>query len=275
MKVIKKINTSAAIALDSAGNEVVILGKGVGFPSVPYDLTDLSVIERTFYDVDSKSFSIIKTLPEKIIAASAEIAEIAEIELDAELNPNLTFTLADHLNFAVERLKRGMDLTGAVSYDISHLYPKETALGHKGLRILKEVANIVLPASEAINIAMHLLNAELKVNDISIVMKNAKILTEIEKLIETRLNYELDKQSYEYSRFISHIRYLTQRLSTKEQTNIKNEGMLTTLAQEYPDIYECTLAIVDYLDGTWGWKCNDDEILYLMLHINRVKTKER
>ena len=54
MKITKKINTSAALALDSTGREVVVLGKGIGFPPVPYELNDLSKIERTFYDVDPK-----------------------------------------------------------------------------------------------------------------------------------------------------------------------------------------------------------------------------
>ena len=44
MKIIKKINTSAAIALDSFGKEIVVFGKGIGFPSVPYELEDLSLI---------------------------------------------------------------------------------------------------------------------------------------------------------------------------------------------------------------------------------------
>ena len=48
MKIIKKINTSAAIALDSMGREIVVFGKGIGFPAVPYELEDLSLIERTF-----------------------------------------------------------------------------------------------------------------------------------------------------------------------------------------------------------------------------------
>lgn len=48
MQIIKKINTSAALALDKTGHEIVVMGKGIGFPPVPYELNDLSKIERTF-----------------------------------------------------------------------------------------------------------------------------------------------------------------------------------------------------------------------------------
>lgn len=106
MKIIKKINTSAAFALDSTGREVVVVGKGIGFPPVPYELTDLSAIERTFYDVDPKYIGILSELPKELLVICADIAEQAEIELNCELNQNLPFTLADHLNFAHERLKK-------------------------------------------------------------------------------------------------------------------------------------------------------------------------
>ncbi|MDQ0360428.1 PRD domain-containing protein [Breznakia pachnodae] len=271
MKIIRKINTSAAIALDSNGEEIVVIGKGIGFPPVPYELTDLSKIERTFYDVNSRYFGVIGTLPQPIIIASAEIVEMAEMELGSNLNPSLPFTLADHLNFAVERLRKGMNLTNAIAYDIRHFYPNEVKIGDKALIILKERANITLPENEAINIALHLINAESNVDDINAVMKTTKILDEIEGIVKKCLNIQIDNQTYEYSRFIAHLRYLIQRLSTDKHAEVKNRMMLATLAKEYPEIQRCANEVASYLEGTWGWKCNDDEILYLMLHINRIK----
>lgn len=42
MKIIRQINNNAALALDGNGKELVVLGRGVGFPKMPYELTDLS-----------------------------------------------------------------------------------------------------------------------------------------------------------------------------------------------------------------------------------------
>lgn len=67
MQIIKKINTSAALALDKTGHEIVVMGKGIGFPPVPYELNDLSKIERTFYDVDPKYLSMIAELSQPIV----------------------------------------------------------------------------------------------------------------------------------------------------------------------------------------------------------------
>ena len=62
MKIVKRINTNAAIAINGNKKEIVILGKGVGFPKVPYELTDISVIERIFYDIDPIYINILANL---------------------------------------------------------------------------------------------------------------------------------------------------------------------------------------------------------------------
>lgn len=42
MKITKKINNNVALAQDAKGRELIVFGKGVGFPATPYELTDLS-----------------------------------------------------------------------------------------------------------------------------------------------------------------------------------------------------------------------------------------
>ncbi|MBQ9327295.1 MAG: PRD domain-containing protein [Solobacterium sp.] len=270
MKIIKKINTSAAIAQDSMGREIVVLGKGIGFPNVPYELDDLSKIERTFYDVDPQYQGIIANIPERIVEVAAEISDMAENELEMELSPNFPFTLADHLNFAVERLKNGIDLTAAISYDIRYLYQKEYSIGRKALELMEDKADILLPDYEAVNIALHLINSEKGNNSATKVVRDARIVAEVDRIIEKTMGVTMDRNSYEYSRYVKHLMYLVQRFEMDSESEVKNGMMLNTLAKEYPLIYDCALKITNYFRGTWNWNCNKDETLYLMLHINRL-----
>lgn len=273
MKIIKQINNNAALALDGSGNEIVVLGRGVGFPKMPYELTDLSRVEKTFYDVNPQYLGMLADLPQPVMLASADIAELAEIELDCELNPNLPFTLADHLNFAIERIKRGIDLTTPLAYDVKHLYPRESELGMRALEILARHAGIRLPDSEAVNVALHLINAEAETGDMHSMMMTLKIISEVDAIVEAKLKIRLDKESFHYSRFTMHLRYLIQRLAAGNQVEERTSGMLRQLAREYPEIYLCARAVAEYFKNTWGWQCNDEELLYLMLHINRVQEK--
>ena len=81
MKLLRKINNNAAVAQDNRGREMVVLGRGVGFHPMPYELTDLSVVYRTFYDVDPQYYEILSNLPEDALLAAADITEQAEITL--------------------------------------------------------------------------------------------------------------------------------------------------------------------------------------------------
>ena len=165
MRLIKHVNNNAAIARDSAGNELVVLGKGIGFPKMPYELEDLSKIERTFYDTDPRYLDMIAALPKEILLASSDIVEQAEINLDCELNTNLPFTLADHISFAIERMNKGIEIIAPIAYDVAHLYPLEFELGQLALDIVQDYTDRRLPNTEAVSIAMHLITAQMQSGD--------------------------------------------------------------------------------------------------------------
>lgn len=67
MQVIKKLNNNFAICIDGEGKELIAVGKGIGFPKTPYEVEDLNLITRTFYDIDPKYIELFKDIPEKVI----------------------------------------------------------------------------------------------------------------------------------------------------------------------------------------------------------------
>lgn len=165
MKLLRKINNNAAVAQDRRGREMVVLGRGVGFHPMPYELTDLSVVYRTFYDVDPQYYEMLASLPEEALLAAADITEQAEITLHTELNPNLPFTLADHIAFAQQREKQGIRMAAPLHYDVQHLYPREYELGLRALETVRLRTGSSLPRAEAVSIALHIVNAELEGSD--------------------------------------------------------------------------------------------------------------
>ncbi len=276
IKITRRINTNAAIAVDKSGNEIVVFGKGIGFPQTPYELHDLSKIERTFYDIAPQYHAMIAELPQNVVLASAEIADQAEITLQCELNPNLPFTLADHLNFAVTRMQNGMNIPTPLAYDVKHLYPKETSLGLKALDILEKYTSIRLPDSEVYAVAMHIINAEAETGTINDMMFSLGIIHEMETIVENHIGFALEKESYSYSRFVMHLQFLIQRLSNGKQTDeYDDKNMLFELAREYPDDYVCANEVAKHLRKQYHWNCNNEEILYLMMHIHRVRCKNQ
>lgn len=271
MKVIKRINTNAAIALDSKGIEIVILGKGVGFPQVPYELEDLTKIERSFYDINPEYMSAFGRIPENIIEACGQIMELAEVTLKCEMNPNFPITLADHYYYAILREhSQELNVSSPLTDDVEYLYPVEYELGKKALEILSICTNEQLPLSEATNTALHLINAQAESDNMHSVMMSAKIISDIYSIIEEYFERKLDRKSFQCSRFNMHLRFMIQRLEKNAQLDNKMGNLIWQMAKEYPDNYVCTQRIVSYFEQHWGWKCNQDETLYLFIHINRV-----
>lgn len=275
MKITKKLNNNVALAVDGNGKELVVFGRGVGFPAMPYELTDLSKIQRTFYDVKSNYIQLATSLPEDMIILSADIVELAQASLSCDLNPNLTFTLADHLSFAIERCANGIELNTPLAYDVAHFYPREMELGKWALRIVKEQKKIDLPASEAINIALHLVNGEMEDSDMCFTLRATQVIQDITELIERQLNIKLDTASFNYSRFAMHLRYLLQRLEQDDQEDNGIGSAMRLTCIKYPAVYDCTLKIRDYLVNQFGRHCSEDELLYLFMHINRLRERSK
>lgn len=275
MKITKKLNNNVALAVDGNGKELVVFGRGVGFPAMPYELNDLSKIQRTFYDIKSNYIQLAASLPEDMIMLSADIVELAQASLSCNLNPNLTFTLADHLSFAVERCLNGIELNTPLAYDVAHFYPREMELGRQALRIVKENKEINLPDNEAINIALHLVNGEMEDSDMYSTLQATQVIQDISELIELKLDIRLDTASFNYSRFVMHLRYLLQRLEQNDQEDNGIGRAMRLTCIKYPAVYDCTLKVRDYLIEQYGWHCSEDELLYMFMHINRLHERSQ
>lgn len=273
LRILKKINNNVALALDSAGKEIIVFGRGIGFPAMPYELTDLSKIQRTFYDIKSNYVEMAAALPEDLVLLVADIVELARVDLDCDLNPNLPIMLADHLNFAIERFQAGMEVHNPLTYDIAHFYPAEMELGKQALEIIRQRKGIALPESEATNIALHLINGEMENSDMHDTLKTTKVIRDITGIIEQTLKITLDTSGFNYSRFTMHIRYLLQRIQQGTQEVNGMSSAMSQLIREYPDIYYCTTKVVSYFSKQFQWECNEDEKLYLFMHINRLKQR--
>lgn len=272
MKVIKKINNNAAICIDNHHHECVAFGKGIGFPTVPYELQDLSLIQRTFYGVSDTYYDLLNDIPVEIIEVSAKIVEVASSILKYDLDANIVFTLADHIHFAIQRFQQKMMMTTPFAFDIQHLYEEEMKIGEFSLKMIQHHLNVSLPNEEAIGIALHFINSEHRIMGIDSAEK--KIITELTQLIEQDYQIQIDQSGFNYSRFVSHIEYLLKRKNSQKSISKDSQKLLETMKRDLKQAYDCAVHCQDYLNQQLNTKLNDEEVLYLILHINRLCNRE-
>ncbi len=159
MKVIKNINNNVSLCLDSNNNEVVAFGKGIGFTKPPYEV-DLDKIQRTYYGIDPTYINMINDIPEDILDISDKIINYARIKLENPVSSNIVITLADHINFAIQRYKENMNIKLPIVHDIEYLFDTEMEIGEYALTLIRKTLKVFLPKEEAAYIALHIINAE-------------------------------------------------------------------------------------------------------------------
>lgn len=210
--IVRKLNNNVALAREDSGKELVVFGKGIGYPKTPYTLYDESRISKRFYGVSDKVLRIVASLSDDALLAATEIVELAHSELGCSLNPNLAFTLADHIQFAISRTTEGIPIENPLAAEIAAVYPRETAIGHRGVEIAHRYCRVQIPSTEAYAIAMHLVNGEMQntgsMGDMSLVMESTELIEKLMVIVERVLDQRIDRFSYAYMCFATHLRYL-------------------------------------------------------------------
>lgn len=135
MKVVKVLNNSVLLAVDDAGREVILMGKGLGFArKVGDELADRE-IEKVFVLKDRATLQNIIQLASEIDGLYVEIAKAAiDYAVDTyhmEQMEHLYLSLTDHLSFAVRRFREGKTLENfytldIIQYNLKLIYDKDS-----------------------------------------------------------------------------------------------------------------------------------------------------
>ena len=274
MRLLKKINNNFALAIDSGGNQVIVEGRGIGFNKMPCIIEDLSCISHTYYDYDEKYLSLISDIPQKIVDVAMLIYQRLISRINCTVNDSLPFILADHINFSIERFKKGIDVKMPLYYDLKQMYPLEYEVAKYGLKVIKENLSINLPNDEVSGIMLNIINAEVNKDKIVEAKKNGKRNVKITEIIEKELHITISKDSFNYSRFLTHMNYLYGRARDDDMHKTENQKIFKQVILEYPQINVCVEKISRYLKDEYLICLNDEEKLYLMLHINRLCSRE-
>ena len=279
MIVIKNINNNVSLCTDSRGQEVVVFGKGVGFVKPPQELP-LSKIERTFYDVSEQYLALLSDIPPEVVSFTAQQLMEIQDHLPYETNSNLVLTLADHLAFAMERVKRGIYIPMPSIYEMETSYPLEIRIGRRIVSAMEREFRIKLPSGEVQGVAMHFINARATATtpqaqaDATLEQRYEEILEQTTQIIEWELDLRVRRDTFNYARFATHVKYLLKRLMEKKHIDSSNLLLYETIREEYADVAACVDKISEYYERDLTVPLNKEEQLYLIMHINRVCSGE-
>ena len=274
--IVKRIvNNNIVIAENYKGQEVVAIGKGLGFRKSKYDTVFQNEVMKTYVLVEGSNkgqiLSLFEQIPFEIIELTQRIIDMAQKELNVKFNVNLIVALSDHINFSVNQYKAGFDLPTLVNEEIKRFYKEEYQVGRKAIKMINETLNISLKDDESTSIAFHLITAtEKRSNHDS--LKIMKGVNEIIQIVEDNFSVKLDEDSLAYSRFIIHLKFFMKTILFDEIK--RNDGVLASLisqvTKEYDKANRCVDKIADFVLENYNYQLSDEDRLYLVIHIVRI-----
>ncbi|WP_342429273.1 transcription antiterminator [Neobacillus sp. FSL H8-0543] len=271
----KVLNNNVLIAEHPAYEEVVLIGKGLGFNRKRGDFIDTEAVEKLFVLKNEKEQeSYIKLLPfidndslEVIISA----LDLIKQRTNSLLHEHIHVALTDHLMFAITRASQGMNMKNPFLVETKTLYRHEYEVASEVVQLIKEKTGVSLPIGEIGFIALHIHSAMTNKN-LSDVNQHSQLVSRLVGMVEEQFEIEIDKDGIDYMRLVRHIRFTIERVIKGEQVE-EPEKIASLLKEEYPVCYNLSWKLIKVMQQTLKMKVFDAEAVYLTMHLQRIQKK--
>lgn len=277
MTIEKVINNNIVSAFDETGREVVVMGRGIGFGNRPGAKIPEDKIEKIFR-IESGSVAdqfkeLLAGVPLEHAKISSDIISYAKGALKLKLNQSIYVTLTDHINFAIARCAKGINLENALLWEIKRFYPQEYELrkicgcpdqrASEG-RIARGRGRVYCTSF-----------CECRVwNEYRDALRFPNQMKEILEIVTRELGIKLDEGTLHYERFITHMKFLLQRVYRKELLPDEESDLADMISQKYPKEFACSKKVADYIEKTAECRLSGEEVMYLAIHIRRITMAE-
>ncbi|MFZ5275393.1 BglG family transcription antiterminator LicT [Enterobacter roggenkampii] len=277
MKIAKILNNNVVVVQDERGREQVVMGRGLAFQKRVGEALDTARVEKVFAlqsdELVRRLGELLSQIPLEVMTTCDRIIGLAAQRL-GKLQESLYITLTDHCYFAIERQKNGLAIKNVLLWDIKRLYPKEFELGQEARAIIARRLNVELEEDEAGFIALHLVTAQLN-SEMPEVMHVTRVMQEILQLVKYQLQLEYDEESLSYQRFVTHLKFFAQRMLTRTVVEDDDVSLHTAVKDNYEKAWKCAEKIAQHLNKSYQRELTTEEIMFLAIHIERVRKEGR
>ncbi|MDN4072685.1 glucose PTS transporter transcription antiterminator GlcT [Fictibacillus terranigra] len=270
---IKKIlNNNAVVATNASSQELIIIGKGIGFGKALGDFITNHAIDKLYILTNEKEQEQYKTLvhslEESFIELLNDVITHIEERMQTTLNEHIHVALTDHVAFAVKRLEQGMDIRNPFLSETQTLYPKEYTVAEEVIEEINQSLGIHLPEGEIGFVALHIHSAVTN-KSLSDINEHSRLINRLADIIEESLSIKLNRKSINFLRLVRHLRHTIERVEMGEQVD-KQEKLAKVLKEEYPLCYNLAWKLIKVMQNTLNKPIPEAEAVYLTMHLQRL-----
>ncbi|MEY8337579.1 PRD domain-containing protein [Lachnospiraceae bacterium 62-35] len=270
----KVLNHNAVIAVRSNDNcGYMILGKGIGFGKKVTEKIEARPGDTVYSlqkDTERGNASeLAKTISPICLEIANEILNEAEKRFK-EIDRSIFFPIADHIEFAVKRIKNGEQINNPLTEDIRVLFHAEYETARCIEPLLMEKLHIQIDEDEIGYIALHIHTA---IDDVKVsqAMQTAQAVRKCISLVEKEIGQPIDIMSLSYNRLMNHVRYMVARTLKGEKLKV---NMNDYMKIKFPQSYQIAESVCAQIEKSMNCRLEHVEIGYLAMHIERVASGE-
>ena len=275
LQVAKVLNNNVIIADHPQYEEVVVIGKGIGFNRKTRDQIPLNVVEKMFILTNQQEQEQYKQLAtqidEQIIEVINEIIHFINKESKTPLNEHIHIALTDHIAFAIKRAEQGMTVQNPFLYETREMYPNEYRLAEHALEMIKNKLGVSLEEDEIGFVALHIYSA-LTDQHITQIKAHSRLIADMVKVVEDSLSITITGDSLDYSRLLTHLRFAIERIRRGEKVAATHR-LEEMLKVEYPEVYSLAWKLTKMMERRLRRPVYGAEVSYLTMHLQRFVEK--
>lgn len=273
-RVRKALNHNTLIAISMENNqEYLVIGKGIGFGKKVSERFEIPEnIECTVYSLHEqtergKAMELIKGIEPVYLEIAGKVLAKSE-EVFGKIDKRILFPMADHIAFAVQRIRANEQISNPLTDDIRALFHMEYKTAECVKDILWEMLQVEIDEHEIGYIALHIHSA-IEDENVALSMQIAMAVRECIRMIEEETGQTIDVMSLSYNRLMNHIRYMVARSIKGEKLKLNmNDYMSVKFPKSFWMATEVCKQLEKQLHRTSP--LDEVEIGYLAMHIERV-----
>lgn len=272
MKIKKIINNNIISAKDEKNQEVILMGRGIGFGRKKGESIDLSRIEKIFKRESDKEFSRFKEIlmhtPIEQVDVADNVVRYAKRILNNSLDKDIYLSMTQFINNYVDKEFTGLP---EISYDakvMNQYFKVEYMIGAFAQEEMFQILGIRTTEKFASYIALFVVSAEYG-GSLEMALQMVDLISHILGIIERCFPGEVHYEGVRYESCVAHLRYIASFVINREQKNhqLTNKDFLES---QYRREYGCGKEIREYIKKTYDFELSDEEELYLLIHIRLI-----
>lgn len=198
-----------------------------------------------------------------------EVLKEAEREF-GQIDKTVLFPMADHIEYAVRRIKKGEQISNPLTDDIRILFHMEYKVAQCLEKLLMEQLGVRIDEHEIGYVALHVHSA-IKDEKVSQAMQIADAVRQCISMVEMQTDKKIDVMSLAYNRLMNHVRNMVARALKGEKLKL---NMNDYMEIKFPESFKMAKQICDQIAHSIRYSLDEVEVGYLAMHIERIVNNE-